>query len=256
VAVPRTARQEVHDAAPALGWYTDNLLYHQVWNRQGLPTRDRSLVTLAALIAHGRTAQLKSHIRRALVNGLRPAEIAELLTHLAFFTGWPSAMSALPMMTEVFDTAGVDTGEIRQATIPAGTPDTAVDGSDGDGQAGAGPFASVLHMALPAPVIDELWRRDGLSARDRSLVTVASLVALGERDDLARYAQRALHDGVELTELCESVAHLAFYVGSARAAAAAAELDESLATAGYAAQTTSTYHIDTTDGTHGHSSKD
>jgi 4-carboxymuconolactone decarboxylase len=225
-ALPRTARQEVHDAAPALGWYTDSLLYHEVWNRAGLAKRDRSLVTLAALIADGRTAQLRSHIRRALENGVRPVEVVELVTHLAFFTGWPTAMSALPVMTEVFDDQGVDARGIRQAAVP----ENATAGRKCDAEGGAGAFTSCLREAMPASTIAELWHRAGLSARDRSLATVAALVALGERDELVRYSQRARHDGVRLTELCEAVAHLAFYVGVAQASAAATVLDESLVT--------------------------
>jgi 4-carboxymuconolactone decarboxylase len=74
---PRVALQAVHDVSPALGAYTDEVLFGDVWRREGLSPRDRSLVTVSALIANGRAAQLRGHVGRALDNGVRPEEVAE-----------------------------------------------------------------------------------------------------------------------------------------------------------------------------------
>lgn len=90
------------DVAPALADYTDNVLFGDVWERPGLSRRDRSLITVASLIALCRTDQLVSHLRRAQRNGVTRDEIVEMITHLAFYAGWPSASSAVRVAREVF----------------------------------------------------------------------------------------------------------------------------------------------------------
>ena len=88
-------RRSIGDVAPKLAALTDDVLFEDVWNRPGLPARDRSLITVAALVAGGDTAQLEFHIGRALENGVTKTELIEAITHLAFYTGWPKAMTAL-----------------------------------------------------------------------------------------------------------------------------------------------------------------
>jgi len=83
------------DFAPGLVHYTDEVLFDEVWERPGLSKRDRSLATVAALVATGKADQLRFHIPFAIQNGTTRAEIIELITHLAFYAGWPSAMSAM-----------------------------------------------------------------------------------------------------------------------------------------------------------------
>lgn len=78
------------------------MLYKDIWERPGLSKRDRSLVTISALIALNRPDQLKSHIRLGLQNGLTKDEIVETITHMAFYSGWPSAVSAVAIAKEVF----------------------------------------------------------------------------------------------------------------------------------------------------------
>ena len=90
---PSPAREKVRATVPKLIDLTEKVLFGDVWERPGLSKRDRSLVTCAALIALNRTEQLKGHLERALNNGVTPEEIGELITHLAFYGGWPVAMS-------------------------------------------------------------------------------------------------------------------------------------------------------------------
>ncbi|MDR3664590.1 MAG: carboxymuconolactone decarboxylase family protein, partial [Mycobacterium sp.] len=78
--------------------------FADLWRQTDLTPRDRSLVTVAALIAQGQAAQLPFHLNRAMDNGLTRAQAAEVLTHLAFYVGWPKAMSAVPVLKEVLDT--------------------------------------------------------------------------------------------------------------------------------------------------------
>lgn len=96
------AQQLLGDFAPTLVDLTDRVLFGEVWARPDLSPRDRSLVTLAALIALNRPDQLRSHLRRGLDNGLTQAEIVEAITHLAFYAGWPAAMSAATLAKTLF----------------------------------------------------------------------------------------------------------------------------------------------------------
>src|ERR671932_1715917 len=90
------------DIAPALQGYTDDVLFGDVWERPGLSKRDRSLITVATLVALYRTNELPFHVKRALENGVTREELVELMTHLAFYAGWPPASSAVAIARRVF----------------------------------------------------------------------------------------------------------------------------------------------------------
>ncbi len=96
------AQQLMGDFAPKLAELTDDVLFGDVWARAGLSQRDRSLITVAALIANGNTEQLPGHLNRARTNGISETELAEVMTHLAFYSGWPRAISAITVAKEVF----------------------------------------------------------------------------------------------------------------------------------------------------------
>jgi 4-carboxymuconolactone decarboxylase len=98
-----SARSEVRQVAPKLIDLSEKVLYGDIWERPGLSKRDRSLITVAALIAMYRTDQLAVHMERALANGVTQEEMGELITHLAFYGGWPAAMSAGRIAKKVFD---------------------------------------------------------------------------------------------------------------------------------------------------------
>src|SRR5438270_750751 len=97
------SREDVQMVAPALDKYTQDRLFGDLWKRPGLAPRDRSLVTISALIANGQVAQLTGHIPIGMNNGLTQPEIAEAITHLAFYVGWPNVFSAMPVAKEVFE---------------------------------------------------------------------------------------------------------------------------------------------------------
>src|SRR2546421_9559147 len=100
---PTAARKSFGDIAPALAEYTDTVLFGEVWERPGLSPRDRSLITVASLIALYRTNELPFHLKKALANGISRDELIEVITHLAFYSGWPTANTALPIAQRVFD---------------------------------------------------------------------------------------------------------------------------------------------------------
>ena len=97
------ARELIRGTVPKLAEISDQVIYGDVWERPGLSKRDRSLITLAALLALGRDKQLDGHLSRALQNGVTRDEIGELITHLAFYAGWPAAMTAALVAKEVFE---------------------------------------------------------------------------------------------------------------------------------------------------------
>jgi 4-carboxymuconolactone decarboxylase len=99
---PSAAQKMLGDFAPKLVELTDNVLFGDVWERQELSKRDRSLVTVAALVAMNRPEQLRFHLDKALDNGLRKEELIEVITHLAFYSGWPNAMTAIMTAKEQF----------------------------------------------------------------------------------------------------------------------------------------------------------
>jgi 4-carboxymuconolactone decarboxylase len=96
------ARKAFGDLAPALATYTDDVLFGDVWKRPGLAPRDRSLITVASLVALYRTNELPFHLKLAQENGVSREEIIELITHLAFYSGWPTAATALSIARKVF----------------------------------------------------------------------------------------------------------------------------------------------------------
>ena len=97
------AREKIRAVVPKLMDLTEQVLFGDVWERPGLSKRDRSLITVAALTALYRPEQLRGHIERALGNGVTKDEISELITHLAFYSGWPTAVTAASVAKEVFD---------------------------------------------------------------------------------------------------------------------------------------------------------
>lgn len=102
-----TAHKAFGDVAPALAEVTDNVLFDNIWKRPGLKSRDRSLVTITSLISLYRINELPYHLKLAMQNGVTRDEIIEVITHLAFYSGWPTASTALGIARKVFEEAGV-----------------------------------------------------------------------------------------------------------------------------------------------------
>jgi 4-carboxymuconolactone decarboxylase len=97
------SRDAVRKIVPDLIKYSETVLFGEVWERPGLSKRDRSLIVVATLIALGRERQLVGHLQRALDNGVTKNELSEIITHLAFYAGWPAAMTAAQIAKDVFE---------------------------------------------------------------------------------------------------------------------------------------------------------
>jgi 4-carboxymuconolactone decarboxylase len=119
---PRIAPEDMRWAAPALAEYTDEVLFGRVWLGPELSPRDRSLVTLSALVAGGNTAQMTSHLNRALDNGVKPYEIGGIVTHLAFYSGWPKSVSALDVTRQVMAARGLTATDMQPPTDASSGP--------------------------------------------------------------------------------------------------------------------------------------
>jgi 4-carboxymuconolactone decarboxylase len=106
---PSGAEKLFGDFAPAMVHFTDDVLFGEVWDRSDLSRKERSLITVAALTSMGSSEQLNFHLSLAQQNGATEAELIEVITHLAFYAGWPKAMSAMSVAKQVFSAEKVGT---------------------------------------------------------------------------------------------------------------------------------------------------
>jgi 4-carboxymuconolactone decarboxylase len=114
--IAMSALEDIRAVAPALEHYAQDRLFGEVWKRPDLSQRDRSIVTLAVMIARNQTTDMPFYLNLALDNGVKPGEISEMITHLAFYSGWGNAVSAVAMAKEVFARRGIKPGELPQAS--------------------------------------------------------------------------------------------------------------------------------------------
>ena len=175
---------DVRKVAPALEKYAQGPIA-ELWKRPGLTPRDRSIVTLAALIARNQTVEMASQLDRALDNGVKPAEISGIVTHLAFYSGWPNAMAAVAAAKDVFARRNIATDQLA-AVSPSPLPiDEAKEANRASrvGQQFGATFPGVVQYTTDV-LFRDLWLRPELAPRDRSLVTISALVAAGQTAQL------------------------------------------------------------------------
>lgn len=219
IAQPNVARRRIPPAfvesvAPALERYTQERLYGEVWNRPGLSRRDRSLVTIAAMIARGLTGALNYYFDQAIENGVRPSEISETITHLAYYSGWGNAMGAVSPAREVFAHREVSADQLPRATETLLPLDDAAESRRAT-EVGKnfGAVAPGVVQYTTEALFRELWLRPGLAPRDRSLVTVSALIASGQVAQITYHLNRAMDNGLTQEQASEVLTQLAFYVG-------------------------------------------
>jgi 4-carboxymuconolactone decarboxylase len=202
--------------APGLATLTDDVLFGDIWQRSELSPRDRSLVTISVLIATGKPAQLAGHLGRALGNGVKPSEASGVLAHLAIYCGWPSAVSALEVYDQVYAAQKVDTATLRTTSLRMAAPDSDAARSRAV-TAEFGVIAPKFAQLTNDVVFQDLWRRSDLTPRDRSLVTIAALAAMGDDEQLDGYLRRGVESGLTREQIIEAFTHLAFYAGWSKA---------------------------------------
>jgi 4-carboxymuconolactone decarboxylase len=211
---PMLTYEDVRKVAPALEAYTQNRLFGDVWKRPGLAPRDRSIITLAALIARNQAIEMPYHFNLALDNGVKPREISEIITHLAFYAGWANAMSAVAVAKEVFAARHIGANQLPAAAVtllPINEAAEAQRAAFVQEQFGAA-FPGVVQYTTDV-LFRDLWLRPDLAPRDRSLVTISALIANGQTAQLAPHLNRAMDNGLTQTEAAEAITQLAFYAG-------------------------------------------
>ena len=211
---PMLTYEDVRKVAPALEAYTQNRLLGDVWKRPGLVPRDRSIVTLAALVARSQAIEMPYHVNLALDNGVKPREISEIITHLAFYSGWANAMSAVAVVKDVFAARHIGADQLPAASVTPLPIDEAAEAQRAtrvQEQFGSS-FPGVVQYTTDV-LFRDLWLRPDLAPRDRSLVTISALIANGQTAQLTPHLNKAMDNGLTQGEAAEAITHLAFYVG-------------------------------------------
>jgi 4-carboxymuconolactone decarboxylase len=211
---PAKTRDDVMAVAPALEKYRTQALFGDVWKRPGLGVRDRSIVTLAALITRDQIAEMPAYLNYALDNGVKPSEISEMVTHLAFYAGWGNAMSAVSVIREVFALRKVSADQLSPESPQLLPLDEAAEADRAKrvGEMYGAMFPGVTQYTTDV-LFRDLWLRPGLAPRDRSLVTISALVASGQVAQLTGHVAIGMNNGLKQTEITEAITHLAFYAG-------------------------------------------
>ncbi len=213
---PAFSNADVSSVSPALGKYIAEKLVGEVWGRPWLSKHDRCIVTLSCLIARNQANAMPHYFIKALNNGITPGELSEIITHLAFYSGVPNAMSAVAVAKDVFANLG-----ISQAELPSTDPlmldkKEALPGDENRVafiQQNITPLSVGFAKYTNELLYGEVWLRSGLSSRSRSLATVCAMIAAGDTQFLGLYMTRAVEHGITRQEMGEALAQLAFYAG-------------------------------------------
>ena len=211
---PSRLREDVRRVAPALDKYAQERVLGDVWKRPGLSPRDRSVVTLAALIARNQTIEMPFYLGLALDSGVKPREISEIITHLAFYAGWANAMSAVTVAKDVFAARNIGADQ-----VPAVSPQLLAlnETAEADRAKRVGDQFGAVFPGMAQYTTDvlfrDLWLRPDLAPRDRSLVTISALIANGQGAQLTGHTNIGMNNGLTQAEIAEAITHLAFYVG-------------------------------------------
>ena len=205
---------DVRMVAPALEKYRQDRLLGELWRRPGLAPRDRSIVTIAALIARNQTGEMPYYLNLALDNGVKAREISEIITHLAFYAGWANAMSAVSVAKEVFAQRKIGSDQLPAASPKLLPLDEAAEADRAArvGQQFGGVAPGVVQYTTDV-LFRDLWLRPDLAPRDRSLVTVSALVASGQVAQIPYHLNRAMDNGLTQAQASEVFTQLAFYGG-------------------------------------------
>jgi 4-carboxymuconolactone decarboxylase len=211
---PTKAGDDVRAVAPVLEKYRQDTLFGDLWKRHGLNPRDRAIVTFSALITRNQTAEMAQYLNLALDNGVKPAEVSEIITHLAFYAGWGNAMAAVAVAKDVFVARKIAADQLSPALpqLLALNEAAEADRAKRVGELFGAVFPGVTQYTTDV-LFRDLWLRPALAPRDRSLVTISSLVASGQITQLNGHISIGMNNGLTQAEIAEAMTHLTFYVG-------------------------------------------
>lgn len=205
---------DIESVSPALARFGREAITDDLWKRDALSIRDRSIVTLVILIARNQPAELLHYAGVALDSGVTPAEVSEIITHLAFYSGWPNAMSAIAVTKNVFQARGIGADQLGEAS-PVLLPLNQAAEQQRSATVGknVSPISPGLVRFTADPLFLNLWQRPALQPRDRSLVTVSALIASGQSAQISYHLNRAMDNGLTAEEAGEIITKAAFYAG-------------------------------------------
>ena len=206
------ALEDPGEVAPAFAKYTEGPLLGELWQRSDLSPRDRSITTVAVLIARNQPIEMPYYFNLALDSGVTPTELSEIVTHLAFYSGWANATGAAAVTKGVFAERGIselppETGERLPIDEAAEAQRAARVEQD------AGSVAPGVVQYTSSLLFNDLWLRPALAPRDRSLVTVSALIASGQTAQIPYHLNRAMDNGLSKAQASEMLTQLAFYAG-------------------------------------------
>jgi 4-carboxymuconolactone decarboxylase len=206
--------ESMRAVSPALEAHARSTITEGVWKRPDLSARDRGLVTAAALIARNQTIAMPHYFSKALDVGVTPAELSEIILHLAFYSGWPNAMAAVAALEGIFLERGIGADQLPEVSPRLLALDEDVEAKRAAFvQQNLGEVAPGVVQYTTDLLFRDLWLRPALAPRDRSLVTVSALVASGQVAQITFHLNRAMDNGLSKTEASEVFTHLAFYTG-------------------------------------------
>jgi len=206
--------EDMHSVSPVLERYTKQVLLGALWEGPELSGRDRSLVALTVMISRNQTAHMASYLDLALDSGVSPDEISEVIAHLAFYTGWANAMLAVAVTKVIFERRGITTDQLSPATIDLLPVDAIAE--EQRARAVVDKFGTTVPELVQFTndvLFADVWRRPGLSLRDRSLITVCMVIATSQVTVLSYYLNRSMDSGLTRVEVSHIMTQLAFYSG-------------------------------------------
>jgi len=207
------ATSNISMVAPALEKYALGPVA-DLWKRPGLAPRDRSIVTVAALIARNQTIEMPHYFNLALDHGVKPGELSEIITHLAFYSGWANATSAVATAKDVFERRGIGPDQLPPA-LPELLPLNEAAEADRAARVDQdfGKVAPGVVQYTTDVLFRNVWLRPGLAPRDRSLITVSAPVASGQAAQVTYHLNRAMDNDLTKSQASEVLTQPAFYAG-------------------------------------------
>lgn len=208
------AGRDFQAVSPALDRYIRDTVYGDLWRRTQLSPRDRNVVTLAVAISRNQAAELPVQLRLALDNGVTPREISEIITHLAFYAGLGNAREASLAAKAVFVERGIGLDQLPPAAPQLLPIDEAAEARRAARvEQDVGSLSPGLTKFTGDLLFQDLWLRPDLARRDRSLITVASLMANGQVGQIAFHLNKAMDNGLTADQAGELIVQVAFYAG-------------------------------------------
>jgi 4-carboxymuconolactone decarboxylase len=185
-----------------------------LWKNDILTARDRSLVTVAAMIQRGQPIELAYQIGLALDNGVTAAEVSETIAQLSFYSGWGNGTNAVDVAAQIFADRGIDPDQLADANEDLMPLDEPVEANRIAAVEGlVGPAFSRLADFTTQVLFRDLWLRPALSPRDRSLVTITALITANLPAQIVFHINKAMDNGMTQGQVAEVITHLAFYAG-------------------------------------------